>query len=182
MRVRSLVITLVSSCALAIACGGGQPEPVSPEPPAEPVATAEPPAEPPAEPAEPPAEPAEPAEPAAPTWATMNHDQKVEHMKSVVMPKMSALFKEFDGKKYKDFGCKTCHGEGAKEGKFDMPNPKLPKLSAKDGFAKHMKKNKKVTEWMMKTVVPEMAGTIGEEPYNPETQKGFGCGECHMME
>ena len=45
-----------------------------------------------------------------------------------------------------------------------------------------MKKHKKITEFMMQKVVPEMAGTIEMEPYNPETQKGFGCGGCHVME
>jgi hypothetical protein len=30
--------------------------------------------------------------------------------------------------------------------------------------------------------VPKMAGLLGEEPYNPETGKGFGCFSCHPTE
>lgn len=177
MRAIQLSIAFVSTLALAAACGGGQPEPIAPEPPPEPAPTADMAPEPAPEP-----EPEPEPEPAKPTWATMSHEQQVEHMKMVVTPKMAAVFQEFDAKKYKEFGCPTCHGPGAKEGKFDMPNKKLPKLNAKDNFAKHMKKHKKVTEFMMQKVVPEMAGTLEMEPYNPETQKGFGCGGCHEME
>jgi hypothetical protein len=179
MRASQFSVVFVSSIALAAACGGGQPDPVAPELPPEPAPTADMGPEPAPEPDP---EPEVAPEPAKPTWATMAHDQKVEHMKSVVMPKMSALFQEFDAKKYKEFGCPTCHGPGAKEGKFEMPNKKLPKLSSKDNFAKHMKEHKKVTEFMMQKVVSEMASTIEMEPYNPETQKGFGCGGCHEME
>ncbi len=178
MRAFHLSIVVASTFALAAACGGGQPEPVAPEPTPEPAPMPEPAPEPEAAP-----ESEAAPEPAAPPkWAEMNHEQKVEHMKSVVMPKMTAVFQEFDGKKYKEFGCPTCHGEGAKEGKFEMPNKKLPKLSSKNSFAKHMKKGRKVTEFMMQKVTPEMAGTLGTEPFNPETKKGFGCGGCHVME
>jgi hypothetical protein len=32
---------------------------------------------------------------------------------------------------------------------------------------------------MAKQVVPTVAGLLGEQPYDPKTQQGFGCLECH---
>lgn len=111
----------------------------------------------------------------------MDHQQRLEHMKNVVMPKMKELFASFDAKEFGDMKCVTCHGDGAKNQTFKMPNPKLPKLSYTNQFKKHMDKTPAMTKFMMEKVVPEMASLIGEEPYNPATQKGFGCGECHVM-
>lgn len=111
----------------------------------------------------------------------MSHEQRLELMKSVVMPKMKALFSEFDAS-YASMKCPTCHGDGAKPGgDFKMPNPKLPKLSYTDGFKKHKEQKPEMTRFMMERVVPEMASLLGEKPYDPATQKGFGCAECHEV-
>jgi hypothetical protein len=72
----------------------------------------------------------------------------------------------------------TCHGPDAKKGEFEMPNPKLPKLDPKDNFKAH-KKEAEVVKFMMERVVPEMATLLGEEPYDPAKQEGFGCFDCH---
>ena len=169
--------------AWSLACGGSQ---TPPEPSAEPTPApevAEAPAEPaaPAETAEPPAEPAEPAEPAKPAWKDMTDDQKKELMKTVVLPNMKPLFQELDPKEFADMKCVHCHGAGAKNDKFDMPNPKLPKLDPKNNFEKHAKKKPDVLKFMMERVTPEMVKLLNVEPYNPETQQGFGCFNCHTM-
>jgi len=172
---------------LLAACGGSQPaEPAAPAPtPAAapvPPPSAMPEAPPPvsAEPAPPPA-PSASAEPAKPSWDDMTIDQKKEVMKTQVLPQMSALFKGFDEKRFAEVKCATCHGAGAMEGKFTMPNPHLPKLDPKGGFEKHKKKDAKILAFMMEHVSPEMAKIIGEPPYDPATQKGFGCFNCHTM-
>ena len=185
MRSRLLFGTLAASfVVLAVACGGSQsppePAPVAAPPPPEP-----PPPPPPvaAEPA-PPAASAEPPAPPAPPprdWHALSDDQKKEVMKTEVVPKMKELFGAFDAKRFPDVKCTTCHGAGAEKGKFDMPNPKLPKLDLKNGFEKHKKKDAKIVDFMMQQVVPEMAKIIGEPVYDPATQKGFGCMECHTM-
>jgi len=183
MRVQaSFVWVLASTLAVAVACGGSAPPPESGG--AEPVATtkADEPKPEEAKPEEKQPEEKKPEEAAKPAWKDMTHDQKVELMKTVVMPKMGAVFKEFDAKKYAEITCATCHGPGAKEGKMQMPNAKLPKLDRTNGFAKHMKKNEKVTKFMMEKVTGEMAAALGVPAFNPETKQGFGCGGCHLME
>ena len=103
-------------------------------------------------------------------------------MKKVVLPKMAALFKEFEPEDYAEVRCNLCHGAGAKVGKFDMPNPDLPAL----GFANHLAKERaekpKVVAFMSKRVVPEMAAALGLKPFDPVTGTGFGCTGCHTAD
>lgn len=108
----------------------------------------------------------------------LDHDQRIAFMKQKVMPGMKPLFQNHDGKKYAEFGCRTCHGEQAKQGHFDMPNGKLPKLNFND-----MSKFKKEDiEWMHNDVLPAMAKLVGQEVRSKENPKGFGCTECHTLE
>jgi hypothetical protein len=119
--------------------------------------------------------------PAALVWKDMNHEQKLAHMKTKVMPKMSEEFAAFDDKKYAGFGCKTCHGDSAKDGSYKMPNPKLPKLPTDPaGFKALMAKKPDAMKFMGGKVKPDMAGLLSEEQFEPEkTPQGFGCYNCH---
>lgn len=178
------------ACGLGFACGGTKPAegPISPASSATAEAVASTPPEKMSADAAPVASSVAPAvSSAAPAtadkpWKDKSRDDKLAIMKTVVMPKMKAEFQAFDAKEFKDFTCKTCHGEAAKEGKFEMPNPKLPKLNAKDGFKAHQKKHAKMLEFMMHKVVPGMADAMGVKPFDPATKEGFGCGGCHLME
>jgi hypothetical protein len=189
--IRLSSISMLLGVTLA-ACGGSQPE--AEAPPAAPSATPAPVEAPPAPSATAPeaapapsaATPAPSAEataPKKPAWKDMTEDQKKEVMKTVVYPTMKTAFQEFDAKRFKDMTCMTCHGPGAKEGKFKMPNAKLPKLDPKDGFAKHKKKDAdaKILAFMMEKVAPDMAKLLEVEPYDPKTNQGFGCFNCHTM-
>jgi len=180
-----LVASIVS---LFVACGGAQPAadaPAPAEPAAEPApapATTEAPAAE-AAPAEAPAQ-AEPAKNLAPEkpWAELGKEARIAHMKNVVVPHMKPLFQASpEAEHFKEFGCVTCHGQSAKQGKFTMPNPELPKLDAKDGFKSHMDKDPAMTKWMMETVLPEMAKTLGTTPYDPATKSGMMCAACHVL-
>ncbi|HVJ17132.1 MAG TPA: hypothetical protein VM686_16945 [Polyangiaceae bacterium] len=167
---------------VAVGCGGAQPAADSPAPaePAAAPATEAPAAEAPA--AEAPAAEAPAAEAApslAPTkpWADLNRDERIGHMKNVVVPHMKELFQASpEPEHFKEFGCSTCHGKGAKEGKFTMPNAELPVLDFKK-----MNKDAPMTKWMMETVVPEMAKTLGTTPFDPATKSGLGCMACHQI-
>lgn len=109
---------------------------------------------------------------------SLDHEQRIQFMKEVVMPAMEPLFKGHDATKYAEFGCKTCHGAGAEQGKFDMPNEALPKL-----FGPSMPKFKKEdVEWMGKEIKPTMAKLLKQPEYTEQNPKGFGCLECHAME
>ena len=121
------------------------------------------------------------AAPAAPAGAVpfekLSRQEKGRYMKEVVVPEMGKLFKAFDPVKYAEFGCKTCHGPGAAEGEFDMPNAGLTKLD----FKNHDKMDAKAAEFMSKQVKPTMARLLGEPEYTPENPKGFGRLGCHTM-
>jgi len=112
-------------------------------------------------------------------FAELDHGQKVAFMKQKVMPAMKPLFQAHDPKDFAEFKCTTCHGEGAKEGKFEMPNAKLPKLN----FADHNSKFKKEDlEWMAKDIMPTMGKILNLPLYSPDNPKGFGCLACHTKE
>src|SRR5215203_5012206 len=106
---RSSFVLLGSFCLL-IACGGSQP-------PAEaaPSTGGEAASDIPQTPEAPPTKP----------FDDLTQEEKFAVMKKVVMPTMKPLFQAQDAERYKDFGCVTCHGPHAKQGKFDMPNPEL---------------------------------------------------------
>ena len=56
-------------------------------------------------------------------WTDMNHEERLQLMKTKVLPTMKAKFQAFNAEEFGDFGCETCHGSGIKQGNFDMPNP-----------------------------------------------------------
>ncbi len=107
----------------------------------------------------------------------LDHDQRIEFMKQKVMPAMQPIFQNHDATKYADFTCKTCHGEQAAQGHFDMPNPDLPKLDFND----MSQWKKEDLEWMGKEVKPAMAKLLSLPEFTPENPKGFGCLECHTQ-
>jgi mono/diheme cytochrome c family protein len=172
-------VLFASMISFTVACGGSQPAADSPaEAPAEPAA---------ADPSDAPA--GETPAVSAPStlapqkpWAELGKDERVAHMKNVVVPHMKALFQASpEAEEFKDFNCATCHGAGAKEGTFAMTNPALPKLDPKDSFKVHMDKDPEMTNWMMQTVLPEMAKTLGTTPFDPNTNSGMQCGACHEI-
>lgn len=113
----------------------------------------------------------------------MNHDQRLEFMKSTVLPKMKTEFAEYDSKRFGNINCGTCHGAGMKDGSFKMPNPKLPTVpNDMPGFEALGKAHPDAMKFMATKVVPDMAKMLGQDPYDPKTGKGFGCHECHTSD
>ncbi len=112
----------------------------------------------------------------------MSHEERLTLMKTSVFPRMQEAFQGFDPKRFADFSCKTCHGDGVTKGAFDMPNPKLPKLDSKAEFKAEMEVHPEITKFMMTTVVSTMAGILELPKYDPATKSGFGCHNCHMVD
>jgi len=184
LRTAFLLVCAAPVIAIA-ACGGGATPPASPPAPTDTGSAAS--AMPSASAA--PTDSAAAATSAAPSgsaaaapavWKDMNHAQRMDFMKHTVFPKMKDEFAGFDAKRYADMNCKTCHGDGAADGSFAMPNAKLPPVPATpDGFKKLMAKKPDACKFMMGKVVPDMAGMLNEPAYDPKTQQGFGCHGCH---
>jgi hypothetical protein len=96
---------------------------------------------------------------------------------------MRQVFAAFNSEKYGRINCKTCHGEGATNESFSMPNPKLRKLpSTPEGFQELMEKDSAIMNFMIHQVKPTMAELLGMTQFDPTTNPGgFGCHNCHMM-
>ena len=108
-------------------------------------------------------------------WANMKFEERKKYMKSTVLPTMKKEFQTFDAKTFKKFSCETCHGDGATDGKFKMPNAKLPKLpTAREGFMALQQKKPEAVKFMGTVVKPTMAGLLGLPEWSPQNPKGFG--------
>jgi hypothetical protein len=113
-------------------------------------------------------------------WAAMNFTDRRHYMKTVVMPKMKEVFVAFDASRYAKVTCATCHGDGASEGSFRMPNPGLPRLpTTPDAFKKLMGDKPAISQFMLTKVKPAMAKLLGVPEMTPENKIGFGCLSCH---
>jgi cytochrome c553 len=114
------------------------------------------------------------------SWADMVKEQRIDYMKSVVLPRMKQAFTQFSPDRYSKMNCVTCHGDGAADGSFKMPNPRLPVLpNSSDGFKELAAEKPAVMDFMRNDVKPKMAAMLGMPEWTPETKTGFGCGACH---
>lgn len=112
-------------------------------------------------------------------WAQMNHDQKMEYMEHTVMPEMRRMFQEFDGQRFANFTCRTCHGANAREVNFHMPNGISPLNPAQ--IPGMFQSQDRMHVFMTQRLWPRMTAMLGAQPYNPQTHQGFGCLGCHGM-
>ena len=161
-----IVILLPLLCAVSasLACGGSEPGAAGPGPE---EATAG-------------GERTDAPEAANVPWDDRTPRQKAQFMNEVVVPTMKALFQQFDGQRFAEFGCPTCHGPNAREVQFHMPNGIHPLSTA--SMPRPDSDDAEEARWatfMSQQVVPKMAELIGEPPYDPATQQGFGCFQCH---
>src|SRR6185295_12069010 len=91
-------------------------------------------------------------------WEHATVAEKKKYMKTVVLPTMKKEFIAFNAKAYSKMNCATCHGDGASDGKFKMPNPKLPKLpkpTAQSDFIELQKKKPEAVKFMGTVVKPK---------------------------
>jgi len=130
-----------------------------------------------------------PASAAAPEkkidWEHMSVPDKKKYMKTTVLPALKKDFQTYDAKTYKKFSCVTCHGDGATDGKFKMPNPKLPKLPGptdQPGFMALNQKKPEAVKFMATVVKHDVADLLGMPEWTPATKTGFACYNCHPHE
>jgi hypothetical protein len=110
-------------------------------------------------------------------WAEMDRQARMEHMGTVVMPKMKEAFKT----RGQDIKCANCHGANYKEVDFEMPNDLTP-LSPENPIQSGMDIDEETTKFMVATVMPQMAELLGMQT-DVTTGKGeFGCLSCHLSE
>lgn len=157
---RTLRLSLALSALTLLACGG---DTTDAEPEAEATTTGD-----------------EAVEAAPIAWADMNHEQRAAFMHDTVVPEMRALFQEHDPERFADFGCRTCHGENAREVGFQMPNGVAPLNPASMGAL--FGSEDPMPQLMVQRVWPRMAELLGEAPFDPETQQGFSCFDCHARD
>jgi hypothetical protein len=123
---------------------------------------------------------------ALPPWKDMNADQRLEFMKTTVLPAAKTKFQAFDATKYAKFDCKTCHGDGADDGSFEMPNPKIKALPAtEEAYMAWVAKDAdaaRYTKFMSEEIVPMMSQLLQVKAFDPATHTGeFSCPACHKM-
>jgi len=112
----------------------------------------------------------EPGSPDVP-WEEKNHQQRMEFMGLVVYPSMKEAFAGFDGARFAEFKCQTCHGDDAKEVNYHMPNAVTP-LSKSDPVGDGNGIDPAITKFMLETVVPTMQEHLkGDE---------VDCHSCHL--
>jgi mono/diheme cytochrome c family protein len=106
-------------------------------------------------------------------WDSMGAEQRLEHMRSAVTPRMKAVFMGFDRHRYPKFGCATCHGADGPERAWRMPNPDLllEPTPWNTGAADPRGAPSSFDAFMASGVAPEMARLLG--------RKTFGCFGCH---
>jgi hypothetical protein len=111
-------------------------------------------------------------------WPQKTRSQRMMYMREVVAPEMNKVFVAYDGERFKDFGCPTCHGENMQKVGFKMPND-LPALASEGTLQKARAHNAKITDFMQQRVVPRMAELLHSKP-GPESGSGaFDCFDCH---
>jgi hypothetical protein len=114
-------------------------------------------------------------------WPEMNDEERLELMKTKVLPVMKAKFQAFNATEFAEFKCETCHGSGVNQGNFEMPNPELPVLTmaeVQNPDAEH----KPWVDFMAQEVKPTMATLLGVPEWTPENPAGLGCATCHNFE
>jgi hypothetical protein len=158
----SRTTSAIFACLLAAACGSKSSAPTTPTP-----------------------EPEDTPPPEGMAFKDMNADQRASFMKHTVLPTMKPIFQAFNADKFAEFDCKTCHGGGAEDGSFEMPNPDLPVLPQPENFMAYAQDPEHApwVKFMAEEVKPQMAKLLMMSEYDPATNTGdFSCHNCHLTE
>ncbi|MDF1590237.1 MAG: hypothetical protein P1P89_01880 [Desulfobacterales bacterium] len=114
------------------------------------------------------------------TWAAMNREQRMAHMRKEVLPRAGDVFRAWRPARFAGVDCTLCHGQGAERGDFDMPTTHLPRLSGELLLGPEFEKHPDTTRLKLNRLVPEMAEALGLKTFSIITRTGFGCYSCHL--
>ncbi|UJR82259.1 hypothetical protein [Sandaracinus amylolyticus] len=114
-------------------------------------------------------------------WAELTRDERTAHMTREVLPRMTELFAAYDATRYDAFTCATCHGEGAREHDYAMPNPALLPLhpTGSEGQHQTVRDHPEGVRFMYSRVMPAMQALLGAPEYDASTGEGFSCYAWH---
>ena len=116
-------------------------------------------------------------------WPEWSHEKKLAYMKETVMPAAKRIFSGFEPVRFGFMTCETCHGQGARDGTYKMPNPDLPHIvGGKGGFVELATKQPETLRFMQSVVGPEIGKLLGYEEFNMAKHVGFSCYQCHVRE
>lgn len=171
----SALVAGIFTAGMLAACATGSADPARPAtPPGAPATTT--PTE--AAPAE---SLAAPAPPGPGDWDRWSHQQKLAYMKTTFLAQERTVFAGFEPVRYASLNCRTCHGAGANDSSYRMPNPDLPRLSGgADGFGELARKEPQALQFMQQVVVPETAKLLGVKAFDMTSHTGFSCFQCHI--
>lgn len=115
----------------------------------------------------------------------MTPAQQLQFMKEVVLPETQAMYTAFDAT-LPPVTCKTCHGAGADDGSFEMPNPDITPLpNSEEAFMAWVAENPDAGRWakfMSEVLEPKTAALLHKTPFNPADGSGeFSCMACHTL-
>ncbi len=114
----------------------------------------------------------------------MTRRERGQYMGEVVLPKMRALLQSFDPQHFAVVNCATCHGPGAEDRTFRMPNQALSRLpNDAAGFQALAREKPEWMRFMAGQVRPQMAALLGKEVVDMRNPKAdaFGCRNCHVL-
>jgi hypothetical protein len=114
------------------------------------------------------------------TWDEMNTDQRITHMKNVVLPRASELFRAWQPKRFDNVSCNLCHDLGTAAENFHMPTSHLPRLSGDWTLGPEREKYPETTKLKLDRLIPLMSDALGKKPFSIITRRGFGCYSCHL--
>ncbi len=117
-------------------------------------------------------------------WNDMSHQERGQYMGEVVLPRMRQLFQSFDATRFAVVNCRTCHGQGAEDHSFQMPDTELARLPDNAaGFQALAREKPQWMRFMAEQVRPQMAALLGKEEVDMRNPKpdAFGCRNCHVL-
>jgi len=104
----------------------------------------------------------------------MSYEQRVEHMRTVIVPGVQEMFDTRDpdhGTEYQLITCERCHGEDGESRRYAMPN--LPAVDTSYGAETS-------SRFLDEHVIPWLLDELGYEPEDVATPAGLGCNLCHL--